>query len=285
MQKIVWNDTNSQIIIRTPVWNHIKTLEECADTLVNQTLDNNYKKLSFDYNIEVIELRNYSFEQLNYWIRLNIFLKYNPNHTFSLMTLRCSKFETFPVILDVNYSDETSFLFCNTEEEFQAQLYGLCNKGFLKMSYSLQRHIPYSDLQTVAVYSKILKEKVVKDKIHQVELVKKYNKPWSDEQNSIFEDIMDQYRSSIVNKDAQQIKRITNDYSFEMKKKYENLLINRSERSIYEHLAYFDDLLAGVGHPDDYAKKDYKYFGSKNRFDGNKETNPARIWRRRPNNK
>ncbi|MFP7473405.1 hypothetical protein SFC55_20570 [Niallia taxi] len=105
------------------------------------------------------------------------------------------------------------------------------------------------------------------------------NDRWTAEQNYIFLDVIDDYRSKIHNKSNKEVKKITQEYAFKLKKQYEDLLYKRNQYSISKRLAYFDELLTGLGTPDDYLIKDKDYFGIKKRHDNSTKENPAQIGR------
>ncbi|WP_129077637.1 hypothetical protein [Anaerobacillus alkaliphilus] len=177
----------------------------------------------------------------------------------------------------MNYVENLNLLFCETQEEISSFLDKFGYLGFEKMSNTIFDYINRSESNH---YSKNNKQGTEGDLLDtQKPNKRKENNRWTAEQNSIFLDVIDDYRSKIHNKSKNEIKKITQDYAFKLKKQYEHLLNKRNQYSIAKRLAYFDELLAGVGTPDDYLIKDKAYFGIKNRYDNSTKENPARIGR------
>jgi hypothetical protein len=104
-------------------------------------------------------------------------------------------------------------------------------------------------------------------------------KQWSEQENKAFIDIVDTYREAIINKSEKEVRDITLRYSKTLKKENHQLLSERTEQAVYEHLSYFDDLLAGVRTKDFFARKDESYFGKKPRLNNNLDINLARVIR------
>jgi hypothetical protein len=100
---------------------------------------------------------------------------------------------------------------------------------------------------------------------------------WTDHENLVIISCIEQYRSDITGKSTNTIRAITKEYVNNLIDKQN--LNNRTEQAVYEHLSYFDDLLAGVGTPKNYAKKDSKHFSTLTRSDNNTNHNPARVMR------
>lgn len=101
---------------------------------------------------------------------------------------------------------------------------------------------------------------------------------WTEQENVIFIEILDNYRKSIKGRTDKEIRDITRSYALRI---FDNhtIIQKRSIQAIYEHLTYFDDLMAGVKSKNFYARKDELYFNQKPREDGNKTSNPARVIR------
>lgn len=274
MANIQWIDTNYELTRHTPVWEHIQAVQsqmsKCLDEHKEQTND-----LVLDYEIEVVKFQQTS-EQSHplYWIRASLFLIQNPNHTFTILTLRCNERSDFPLLIDVNYSKEFDPLHIERVDNFRESLEKECRIGFKCVSFAVNHYLlqkkQYSYLN-------------VPDEIKYVDKGRVFAEPrklklWTDEENDIFIQLIDEYRNAIAGKEPSSVKSMTKDFAFRMKKESE-LLQERTERAIYEHLAYFDDLLAGAGELRDYAKKDAKYFGSHVRLNRDAEFNAARIVR------
>lgn len=117
---------------------------------------------------------------------------------------------------------------------------------------------------------------------------KKVSRQWTIPENELFVDIMTKYRKDIRGKEDEEVKEITQKYA-EVLYKENRILESRTIQAILEHLAYFDDLLAGIGTADNYAQKDTfigenkingkNYFGKLPRDFNINERNPARIFR------
>jgi hypothetical protein len=75
---------------------------------------------------------------------------------------------------------------------------------------------------------------------------------WTDHENLVIISCIEQYRSDITSKSTNTVRAITKEYVKNLLDKQK--LNNRTEQAVYEHLSYFDDLLAGVGTPKNYAK-------------------------------
>lgn len=100
---------------------------------------------------------------------------------------------------------------------------------------------------------------------------------WTDLENQAFISCMEQYRTDIKGKSTNEIKAITREYAMNLIIKHR--LNNRTEQAVYEHLSYYDDLLAGVGTAKNYAIKDSKYFSTIKRSDRSLIHNPSRVMR------
>ncbi|MDN4073079.1 hypothetical protein [Fictibacillus terranigra] len=103
-------------------------------------------------------------------------------------------------------------------------------------------------------------------------------KQWTETENEIFSIILDRYRDDIRGKDKKQVKKVTRIYA-EKLYSANQILQSRTIQSVDEHLSYFDDLTAGVGSKEDFAKKDEKYYGKIPRSDNSFISNPARVIR------
>jgi hypothetical protein len=101
---------------------------------------------------------------------------------------------------------------------------------------------------------------------------------WTEQENVIFIGILEDYRKSSKGKTDKEIRNITRSYAQRI---FDNhtIIQKRSIQAIYEHLTYFDDLMAGIKSKDYYARKDEPYFNLKPRQDGNMISNPARVIR------
>jgi hypothetical protein len=84
-------------------------------------------------------------------------------------------------------------------------------------------------------------------------------KQWTREENEMFVHIMPAYRSAVENQNRRQMRQITEQYVTDILS--HPLLKTRSRQAVYEHLTYFDDLLAGIGTSSNYGAKDSVYFG------------------------
>lgn len=101
------------------------------------------------------------------------------------------------------------------------------------------------------------------------------SKQWQPEENDIFIKVIDAYRQQIHGKSEQEVDRLTKTFAKQLLVDYP-LFEGRSEKAVFEHLSYFDDLLAGAGDESFYAKKDLGYFGTVKRQNGDKEWNRAK---------
>lgn len=173
------------------------------------------------------------------------------------MTLRCNDFYKFPVTLDMNYSDDQEIV-CSSQITFEKMLHKLSIKGFDQMNSSLKNYLMTPELDKKIILQQ--NEQIYKLDGKKSEQ-KRNSKEWTNEQNLLFLNIMKEYRRNIINKNNREISRVTRDTAYSLKRKHEKLLINKSERAISGHLAYLDDLLAGVGKEEYYAIKDQKWFG------------------------
>ncbi|MCF2650546.1 MULTISPECIES: hypothetical protein [Bacillaceae] len=102
---------------------------------------------------------------------------------------------------------------------------------------------------------------------------------WTPIKNEPFINIMDDYRREIENKDAKATKEITRQYAHRLYQEYE-ILSEHTENAVYEHLSYFDDLLAGISNMK-HAKKDIGYYGNFPRTFNKNKLNLARVMRSR----
>ncbi|WAH37042.1 hypothetical protein [Alicyclobacillus dauci] len=102
-------------------------------------------------------------------------------------------------------------------------------------------------------------------------------KLWTTDENDIIEQSIDEYRQAIDGRSDKIVNGITKSYA-ERLHRANPLLRHRTPNAISEHLSYFDDLLAGAGTPNDYAKKDAHKFGSRQRLNGSKDW--SRAYRR-----
>jgi ABC-type branched-subunit amino acid transport system ATPase component len=82
---------------------------------------------------------------------------------------------------------------------------------------------------------------------------------WSEEENEIFVNIIKNYRTVISGKDEETAEDLTWKVAEKLQRKY-TLLENRTIHSVYKHLSYIDNLLAGVGTEQDYSQKEEQYF-------------------------
>jgi hypothetical protein len=74
---------------------------------------------------------------------------------------------------------------------------------------------------------------------------------YSDEQNQVFIDHMEEYRDLIEGESPKETQRITTSFAGQLIKAV-FLLSKRSNNGLAERLVYFDNLLAGVTFPFDY---------------------------------
>lgn len=86
------------------------------------------------------------------------------------------------------------------------------------------------------------------------------SKHWTREEESPLIECMPSYREKIRDKDIQQARRVTKQFSKHVRES-NKILCSRSENAIYERLPYLDNLLAGVFEREDYAKKDRQHYG------------------------
>jgi hypothetical protein len=98
---------------------------------------------------------------------------------------------------------------------------------------------------------------------------------WQTIENEVFENVIDEYRQRIHGESEQQVDRMTREFARKILLDFPQLE-GRTEKAVYEHLSYFDDLLAGAGDESFYAKKDLGYFGTALRQNGDKEWNRAK---------
>jgi hypothetical protein len=103
-------------------------------------------------------------------------------------------------------------------------------------------------------------------------------KLWTETENKLFLNILYTYRDDIRGKENRQIVQITKEYAYILYRENQ-ILESRTLQAIYEHLSYFDDLTAGVGSLEEFAKKDGKYFSKNPRTDNSVKSNPARVFR------
>lgn len=265
MGKIIWPDYQTDEASINHLKKHLDTLSEQAEQLINQKQLTRF--LSFDYIIQIVKLRTYSYKNADYWVRLIFFLKDKPNQTFTLLTLRCGDVSQYPISIDMNYLDKEKYFASNYG--LQEYLNRFCNHGFNRMVRSVKYFVRDSE-----IYPELNEDSITEEKI-----TRKVNNHWTDFQNAVFFEILDEYRNEISDKNPQEIKEVTKQWANKLKQQYGDLLAKRSDRAIYERLGYLDDLLAGVKEDRLYAKKDQSLFGSKKRNNGNVKSNPAHIWR------
>lgn len=280
MKRVKWVDTSYEIVNKTPVMNQIQLVHnqmiENSEKL-NQETEGEY----LDFVIEVVSIHKL------YWIRVNMFLKNNSDHTFTIMTIRCNSYSGFPSLIDLNYSKNPDPISVENLDKLNNILKKECAFGFQSVSKALNKYIEvknqYSRMkiqttQTIGVYK--IKERAITElrEIKSSNTEKKKIKRWTDGENELFINLIDEYRLSIAGLKSDSIKVKTREFAFKMKQQFE-LLQERTEQAIYEHLTYFDDLLAGSGQLTDYAKKDAKYFAKHARPDGVTDFNEARVFR------
>ncbi|WP_037284656.1 hypothetical protein [Saccharibacillus sacchari] len=102
-------------------------------------------------------------------------------------------------------------------------------------------------------------------------------KRWSSEENELFINIINDYRADIFQKSHKETIEVARKYAKQLSVK--PLLHDRTEQAIFEHLTYFDELLAGLGDKNNYVIKDDAYFGTKKRMNDNISYASVRIWR------
>lgn len=100
---------------------------------------------------------------------------------------------------------------------------------------------------------------------------------WSSEENELFIYIINDYRADIFQKSQKETIEVARKYAKQMS--VTPLLQGRTEQAIFEHLTYFDELLAGLGDKKNYAIKDEAYFGTKKRMNDNMSYVSVRVWR------
>ncbi|KQO18063.1 hypothetical protein [Paenibacillus sp. Leaf72] len=274
MERIQWVDANYELISYTPIWENIQAIlrqmSYCFEELNHQ--DNEHK---LDYVIEVVGFQDILEQsQPLYWLRVNLFLIHNPAHTFTILTLRCNEDSAFPLLLDVNYSKESDPIYIEELNSLNIALKRECVIGLQSVTDAVNNYLfqidRYSELRTPHYDRYVNTGRMI------AEATK--TKRWTDEENELFIKLIDEYRKAIAEQERSVVKAITRDFAFKLKRESE-LLQERTEQAIYEHLAYFDDLLAGAGEITDYAKKDVKHFAKHTRPNGGRELNVARIFR------
>jgi hypothetical protein len=249
------------------ILDHKETIVNFVNSLVEP-----YKKINFDFKIEVVKVQASTIQSANYLLKTNMFLKDNPNHTFTLFTIRCSEFNDFPVSLDVNYCDTESFefLFSETKEDLLFLLNKYARKGFRNMSNSILEYTSYVE-----------GEPKNPDRHTTLTINNDKNNQWTNMQDETFKKIINDYRENIKNKTNKEVRTLTRDYAFLLKKENGKILYNRTEESIAWRLAYLDELFAGLGELDDYQIKDQHYFGTIPRPSESTDINPARTRRKK----
>ncbi|WP_053365744.1 hypothetical protein [Bacillus sp. FJAT-27245] len=91
---------------------------------------------------------------------------------------------------------------------------------------------------------------------------------YTDEQNHVFLEVMDEYRRRIEGASPKETERLTRGFAKGLINTVP-LLDGRSENGIAERLVYFDNLLAGVTFPFDYyLKSTFHFFGKLPRKSG-----------------
>lgn len=277
---IIWNSTSPESVINTGAWEHVLLLSKCASFIKNMNLKS--QQVSFSYQIEVTLMKHISLEgEGNIWVKLIVFLKDYPNQTYTLLTLYCNKDLVFPVRIGLNYYYDNEDTYCFNKVELQSTLIEASKKNFRIMSESVNKYYEYKDWYPLIERSNIVTLVSMREGTDQNQIKeKKSPRLWSNEENEIFLDIMTEYRKQIQKQEDNDVKFITRKFSVYLKENYEKLS-HRSEQAIYEHLSYFDDLLAGAGHIQDYALKDYQFYKRLLRPNGETRNNPARVWRKK----
>jgi hypothetical protein len=97
---------------------------------------------------------------------------------------------------------------------------------------------------------------------------------YSDEQNKVFVDCIEEYRNWVDGETAKETERLTKSFAKQLIRE-EPLISDRGYNGVAERLVYFDNLLAGIEFPFDYylASTFEKYFGLFPRKNGSKEPN------------
>ena len=101
---------------------------------------------------------------------------------------------------------------------------------------------------------------------------------YSEEQNKVFVDCMEEYRNWVDGETANETERLTKSFAKQLIRE-EPLISDRGYNGVAERLVYFDNLLAGVEFPFDYylASTFEQYFGVLPRKNGSKEPNKRKT--------